>query len=84
VCFFAAAASHPLLDAPTGGGLGVAFFSPLDERRYFFGWRPIRVSPIGLAALSRRGLSALLSEVWWVWLPLGLAVGLLGFVRAGS
>jgi inner membrane protein len=81
VCFFAAAVSHPLLDALTDGGMGVAFFSPLNDHRYFFPWRPIRVSPIGLAALSRRGLAALFSEVWWVWLPLGLAL-LLRAVRA--
>src|SRR5262245_26666193 len=29
-CFFAATASHSLLDALTDGGMGVALFSPLD------------------------------------------------------
>jgi inner membrane protein len=72
--FAAAMASHTLLDALTDGGLGVAFFAPLDDRRYFLPWRPIRVSPIGRAAFSRRGLRALLSEVCWVWLPLGVLV----------
>jgi len=74
LCFFAAMASHTLLDAMTDGGLGVALFSPLDDRRYFLPFRPIRVSPIGLAALGRWGRPALRSEVLWVWLPLGLAV----------
>jgi inner membrane protein len=74
-CFFAVTVSHTLLDALTNGGLGVALFSPLDDSRYFFPWRPIQVSPIGLAALGRWGLRALLSEVLWVWVPLGLAVG---------
>jgi inner membrane protein len=37
--FFFAAASHGLLDAMTDGGLGVALFSPFDNRRYFFPWR---------------------------------------------
>jgi inner membrane protein len=74
--FFAALASHTLLDALTDGGLGVALFWPLSRRRYFFPWRPIRVSPIGLAALSRWGLWALASEVLWIWLPLALAVTL--------
>jgi inner membrane protein len=32
-----------VLDAMTNGGLGVAFFSPFDNRRYFLPWRPIRV-----------------------------------------
>jgi inner membrane protein len=74
LCFLAALASHTLLDALTDGGMGVALFSPLSDRRFFFSFRPIRVSPIGLAAFSRRGLRALLSEMLWVWAPLGLAV----------
>jgi inner membrane protein len=49
--FFLATASHGLLDAMTDGGLGVAFFSPFDNRRYFLPWTPIRVSPIGLRFL---------------------------------
>ena len=72
--FFVVVAGHGALDALTDGGMGVAFFSPLDDRRYFFPWRPIRVSPIGLAAFSRWGLRALLSEVAWVWLPLAVLV----------
>jgi len=74
LCFFLALVSHTLLDALTDGGLGVALFWPLNKRRYFFPFRPIRVSPIGMAALGRRGMQSLLSEVYWVWLPLGLAV----------
>lgn len=67
---FAAAASHGFLDAFTNGGLGVAFFSPFDRARYFFPWRPILVSPIGLGPfLTRRGLAVLLSEMKWVWMP---------------
>jgi hypothetical protein len=37
---FLATASHGVLDATTNGGLGVAFFSPFDNRRYFLPWRP--------------------------------------------
>ncbi len=66
---------HGILDALTDGGMGIAFFAPWDNRRYFFWWRPIRVSPIGLAVFSRWGLRALLSEVGWVWAPLGILVG---------
>src|SRR3954467_11384180 len=36
---FLVTASHGLLDALTNGGLGVAFFAPFDDRRYFFPWR---------------------------------------------
>jgi inner membrane protein len=67
---FLATASHGLLDAMTDGGLGVAFFSPFDTMRYFLPWRPIRVSPIGVARFfSPRGLAVLRSELLWVWLP---------------
>ena len=67
---FASAASHGLLDAMTTGGLGVAFFSPFSNRRYFFPWRPILVSPIGITSFfSRRGLAVLRSEVVWIWVP---------------
>jgi inner membrane protein len=61
--------SHPLLDALTDGGLGVALFAPFSAERYFFPWRPIEVSPIGMRFFSGRGLEVLASEVIWVWLP---------------
>ncbi|MBK7874489.1 MAG: metal-dependent hydrolase [Planctomycetes bacterium] len=65
-----ATASHGLLDAFTDGGLGVAFFAPFDTARYFLPWRPILVSPIGLEDfLSEYGMSVLVSELAWVWLP---------------
>ncbi len=67
--FFAATASHGALDALTDGGLGVAFFAPFSARRYFFPWRPIEVSPIGLGFFSERGAQAFASEFVWVWLP---------------
>lgn len=62
-------ASHPLLDAMTNGGLGVALFAPFDATRYFLPFRPIEVSPIGAAFFSARGLAVLVSEMKWVWLP---------------
>lgn len=65
---------HSLLDAITNGGCGIAFFSPFNDRRYFLPFRPVQVSPIGLAVFSRWGLRALLSEVVWIWLPLALLV----------
>ena len=48
-------ASHPLLDTMTDGGLGCALFWPFNLTRYFAPWRPIPVSPIGLAFLSPAG-----------------------------
>jgi len=44
--FFLATASHGVLDAMTNGGLGVAFFAPFDDRRFFFPFHPIQVSPV--------------------------------------
>ena len=41
--FTLCASSHSLLDAMTSGGLGVAFFSPWDNTRYFLPWRPIKL-----------------------------------------
>lgn len=68
-----AALSHPLLDALTDGGLGVALAWPFAQGRVFFPWRPIEVSPIGARFFSARGLDVLLSEARWVWLPCALA-----------
>lgn len=71
---FICAASHPLLDAMTSGGLGVALAWPWSEQRFFAPWRPIRVSPFAPQFFSARGIATLLSELRWVWLPLAGAV----------
>ncbi len=62
-------ASHGLLDACTNGGSGVAFFAPFTAGRSFLPWRPIEVTPLGLAFFGARGLRVLASEARWVWLP---------------
>ncbi len=63
-------ASHGLLDAFTNGGLGVAFFWPFSDVRYFFSDHPIEVSAIGLKYLfTERTLTVLKSEALWVWFP---------------
>ncbi len=68
--FFAAiTASHGLFDAMTNGGLGVAFFAPFDNTRYFLPWRPIPVSPMSAAGLmSSRGLHVIRWEIALFWL----------------
>jgi inner membrane protein len=67
---FAVIVSHGILDAMTNGGLGVAFFAPFDTQRYFFSWRPIQVSPIGISRFfTWRGVRILGSEALWIWLP---------------
>jgi inner membrane protein len=76
-CFFLVTASHGFLDAMTDGGLGVAFFAPFDDTRYFLPWRPIKVSPIGLPEfLTAQGWEVLVSEFLWIWLPVGLLFSL--------
>jgi inner membrane protein len=75
---FVSASSHGFLDAMTTGGLGVAFFSPFSNARYFLPWRVILVSPIGVESFfSMRGFRVLKSELLWVWSPSG-AVALVG------
>jgi inner membrane protein len=70
IWFFIATASHGVLDAMTNGGAGVAFFAPFSNERYFFPWRPIEVSPIGVVRFfSARGAIVLASESRWIWLP---------------
>jgi len=67
--FTAVTASHGLLDALTNGGRGIGFFAPFSDQRYFFPWRPIQVSPIGVGFFSPRGLRVLASEAGWIWVP---------------
>jgi len=70
--FFLCTASG-VLDAMTDGGLGVAFFAPWNNERYFLPWRPLEVPPIGIPAFfSRRGLVVIGSELLWVGVPLVL------------
>jgi inner membrane protein len=64
--------SHPLLDAMTTGGLGVALAWPWSAERMFLPWRPIPVSPIGAGFVSARGLKVALTELvqgspLWLW-----------------
>lgn len=77
------AASHGLLDAMTNGGLGIAFFSPFSNRRYFLPWRVIEVSPLSIfEVFSWRGLRVLGSEARYVWIPC-VIFGLVGFAVRG-
>jgi inner membrane protein len=70
----AAAASHPLLDALTDGGLGVALLWPFSDERFFWPVRPIRVAPISASRLfSPRAARVFTSEGLWVWAPCAAA-----------
>jgi inner membrane protein len=79
VYLFISAISHPIIDAMTDGGLGIAFFWPFSVKRYFFPFNPIPVSPIGQSFISERGLHVFSTELWELWLPC-LTVGGLGFL----
>ena len=68
------AISHGVLDAMTNGGLGVAFFWPFSNSRFFLPWRPLYVSPMEITGFfSVRGLRRLfriaISELLVIWLP---------------
>jgi inner membrane protein len=62
--------SHGILDAMTSGGKGVGFFIPFDDSRYFFPFRAIKVSPIGVEEFfSQWGVNVILSELKYVGMP---------------
>ena len=68
--FFCCGVSHSLLDAMTNGGLGVAFFAPFDNTRYFLPWRPIEVSPVEISSFfGHWGIRVLKSELVYIVIP---------------
>ena len=67
---FLATVLHGVLDAFTNGGLGIAFFAPFTNERYFFPFRPLEVSPLSVRRfLTGNGDVILANEIRWVWLP---------------
>jgi inner membrane protein len=74
--------SHGVMDALTNGGLGVEFFFPFNNTRYFFPWRPIQVSPFGFGIFtSIRGLKVLASEAIWIGLPCTFIMLIIRLIR---
>ena len=79
---FVSASSHGVLDAMTDGGLGVGFFIPFSQERYFLDWRPIKVSPIGVTEFfAYRAWLILKSEIIFIWIPVLSVAFILGIVR---
>lgn len=75
-----AMASHGLLDALTNGGLGVAFAWPVSSERFFFPWRPIQVSPIGVRNFFQGDAWRVIASELRVIVPLCAMLFALGFV----
>ncbi|MDF3022815.1 MAG: hypothetical protein K0R10_176 [Alphaproteobacteria bacterium] len=76
---FISTVSHPLLDALTDGGEGVAIWWPFSTARFFFDDTPLPVCPIGQNFFSAAGYAALKAELTLIWLP-ALMLGLGGFI----
>jgi inner membrane protein len=70
IFYFLCLASHGVLDALTNGGLGVAFFAPFNNQRYFFPFQPVDVATLSIKHFfTTEGLSVLKSELLYIWLP---------------
>lgn len=70
VFVFVSAASHPLLDMITQGGLGVALYWPFSNERLHFPVQVIAAAPLRLERfLGEPGQRVLMLELYWVWLP---------------
>ena len=79
---FVAGVSHGILDAFTDAGLGVGFFLPFDDTRYFFPWRPLETSPIGVARFFNGDVPSILrNEFVWVWVPTAILAAVVWGIR---
>ena len=80
VYFSAAMISHGLMDGLTNGGLGVAYFSPFSNQRYFLPYRPIQVSTLNIKHFfDGQGIAVLKSELLFIW-PTTIVLFLLGYI----
>jgi len=78
--FFFCAFSHIVLDAVSNGGLGVAFFAPFSNHRYFLPWRPLDAVPIGInQMLSSRWFPIIFKELRKLIIP-SLVLFAAGFI----
>ncbi|PCJ65694.1 MAG: hypothetical protein COA58_09825 [Bacteroidetes bacterium] len=78
-------ASHTVLDAMTSGGLGVAFFSPFENSRYFLPWTPIQVSPLRMKQFfSEWGLEVIKSELIWIGIPFVLLLLIVKLIQRAT
>ena len=76
IVIFLATLSHGVFDAMTSGGKGVGFLIPFNNDRFFFPFRAIKVSPIGIREFfSEWGLQVLYSEFKYIFVPCFLIFG---------
>jgi inner membrane protein len=81
--FFLVGLSHGILDAMTSGGLGIGFFMPFDSTRYFFPFRPIRVSPFSVMHFfGTEGQRIIVSELIWIWIPAIILLFIIQYIKA--
>ena len=67
---FLSTISHGVLDAMTSGGKGIGFFIPFNNNRFFFPFREIKVSPIGIEKFfSEWGMQVIISELKYIFIP---------------
>lgn len=79
---FLSTLSHGILDAMTSGGRGVGFFIPFNNDRFFFPFREIKVSPIGISDFfSEWGMQVVFSEIKYIVLPCLLILVFLYFKK---
>ncbi len=82
---FLSTLSHGILDAMTSGGRGVGFLIPFNNNRFFFPFRNIKVSPIGIEKFfSEWGVQVILSELKYVFIPCFLIFGIRFLIRSNN
>ena len=76
---FLSTLSHGILDAMTSGKRGIGFFVPFDNDRFFFPFREIKVSPLGIQKFfSSWGIKVLFSEIKYIFMPCLVILLILG------
>ena len=79
---FLSTISHGIFDAMTSGGEGIGFLIPFNNDRFFFSFREILVSPLGIKKFfSGWGLRVVLSEIKFIVIPSLLILLILGTLK---
>ena len=85
VVIFFSTLFHGILDAMTTGGKGIGFFIPFNNERFFFPFRPIHVSPLGIEKFfSEWGIQVILSEVKYILIPCIIVLLILKLIKKKS